>query len=99
MKIKGILLGSLLMLVIGISTAAINYSSIGIAPYYAANIVVEQTKYDPFPAIPGEYVKVWIKVDNWGGEDLRNLQRQVEENGLQDTVHLYGPRPHREVDR
>ena len=32
-----------------------------------------------------------------GGEGLKNLQRQVEENGLQDTMHLYGPRPHREV--
>lgn len=32
-----------------------------------------------------------------GGDGLRDLQHQVKENQLQDTVQLYGPRPHNQV--
>jgi hypothetical protein len=35
-----------------------------------ANIRTLQTKYDPYPAEPGQYVTVWFSVQNWGEEDL-----------------------------
>jgi len=75
MKVNKILFGLIgLLFVLNIGFSA-NYS---LLPSYAANIVVEQTKYDPFPATPGEYVKIWIKVENWGGEDLLNSVFQLK---------------------
>lgn len=80
MMVNRLLFGLMFMLVIGISSADVNQSSITIIPSYAANIVVEQTKYDPFPASPGEYVTIWIKVENWGGQDMLNSVFQLKPN-------------------
>jgi hypothetical protein len=75
-KVLICLLGLLFIISIGFSTA-VNYSSVSIAPSNAASIVIEQTKYDPFPAAPGEYVKIWIKVENWGGKEMTNAVFQL----------------------
>ena len=36
-------------------------------------IIVKEIKYEPFPAVPGRYLDVWFKVENFGGVDANNF--------------------------
>ena len=39
----------------------------------ASKLSVVSTRYDPFPAEPGSYVNVWIKVQNLGAKPIDNV--------------------------
>lgn len=48
--------------------------ALGIANAAAsAAIDMSVPRYEPYPAQPGEYVDVWVKVENVGGEDAANV--------------------------
>ncbi|MBN2094544.1 MAG: COG1361 S-layer family protein [Candidatus Aenigmarchaeota archaeon] len=36
------------------------------------NLMVRELKYDPFPIESGQYVTIWIKLDNYGSEKAKN---------------------------
>ena len=40
----------------------------------AATLDVSVPRYEPYPAQPGEYVDVWVKIQNVGGEDATNVK-------------------------
>ncbi len=46
---------------------------------YNYYLKVEQMKYEPFPAEPGQYVKVWLKLKNVGSKQLNNVYLMLEE--------------------
>ncbi len=56
--------------VTGVSVPTLTTTYDYAAPENNANIRALQTKYDPYPAEPGQYVTVWVAVQNWGDEDL-----------------------------
>ncbi|MDD5182171.1 MAG: COG1361 S-layer family protein [Candidatus Nanoarchaeia archaeon] len=51
------------MLVLSIASAA------GIA-----TLDISVPRYEPYPAQPGEYADVWVKIENVGGEDATNVK-------------------------
>lgn len=36
-------------------------------------ILVQEIKYEPYPADPGKYVDVWLKIENFGSKDADNF--------------------------
>jgi len=42
-----------------------------------ADLTMSVSKYDPYPATPGQTVKVWILVQNKGDVDAKNVQVEV----------------------
>ncbi len=55
-----------LLAFIPLASAALNTAELG-------NVLVEETKYDPYPAEPGKYITVWISVDNQGSTTMDNM--------------------------
>lgn len=41
------------------------------------NLRILQTKYDPYPAEPGQIVTLWAAVQNWGDEAIDNVYLRV----------------------
>lgn len=54
--------------------------AISIANAYASGLTVEISKYEPYPAEPGKYVDVWIKVQNIGSDDAENVYVKIQPN-------------------
>ena len=49
----------------------IEHSTIG-------DIAILESKYDPAPAEPGNYVSLWVSVQNWGNDDLRDVCLRIK---------------------
>ncbi|MBT3582380.1 LPXTG cell wall anchor domain-containing protein [Candidatus Woesearchaeota archaeon] len=47
------------------------------APENNGNIRLLQTKYDPYPAEPGQVVTLWVAAQNWGEESIENAYLRV----------------------
>jgi len=43
----------------------------------APNLVVTETKYDPYPAEPGKYVTIWFKVENVANSKAENVEFEL----------------------
>jgi hypothetical protein len=39
----------------------------------SANLVVIATSYEPYPAEPGEYLDLWLNLNNYGGQPIEEL--------------------------
>ncbi|MCD6575580.1 MAG: COG1361 S-layer family protein [Nanoarchaeota archaeon] len=50
---------------------------VSVAHATPAGISVNITKYEPYPAEPGKYVDVWLKVRNVGTEDADNVEVNI----------------------
>jgi LPXTG-motif cell wall-anchored protein len=62
----------------GISGALVSSTTENVnAPEYNGNIRVLQTKYDPYPAEPGQVVTLWVAVQNWGEDNIDNAFLKV----------------------
>jgi hypothetical protein len=54
------------------------------------------TRYEPFPAEPGEYVELWLKIANEGSEDAEDVSLVLEPDfpfyldGSEDPVRNFG---------
>ncbi len=69
--VKGILF--LIAMILSVSFVAaesfeINLTEGGTYSTSSANIKINQLKYEPYPVNPGEYLTLWIKAENIGGE-------------------------------
>ncbi|MFC1728643.1 COG1361 S-layer family protein [Nanoarchaeota archaeon] len=42
-----------------------------------AGVVMQEVKYEPYPADPGAYLDVWLKVENFGGSDAKNFEVEL----------------------
>ena len=52
---------------------ALSISAAMAQPVTAPVISITLARYDPYPAQPGDYVNLWISVENQGGVDASNL--------------------------
>ncbi|MFC1730577.1 hypothetical protein ACFL6I_09590 [candidate division KSB1 bacterium] len=54
----------------------VNYSTLNKNDYVTQrpfdNIAIQQLRYEPYPANPGEYITLWIKAQNTGNRDTEN---------------------------
>jgi len=73
---------------------------LGLANAALTGISVDISKYEPYPAQPGQYIDVWISVQNIGGGSAENVQVRVSpsypfsidpnENATKDLGTLIG---------
>ena len=63
---------------------------------YQPELSVVMTRYDPFPAEPGRYMTLWIKVQNIGSASARNVTLELLDtypfsvDASQERVKMYG---------
>jgi hypothetical protein len=55
--------------------------------FAVSGLDVSVAKYDPYPATPGQEVKVWILIQNTGDDDLKDVSVEVLE---QSPFSVYG---------
>lgn len=69
-----------------------------IGPQDYSNLVVQVLKYDPYPVSAGEWFDVWIKVQNLGQEDAKDVRFKlissypfsIEDNAIRDYGIVFG---------
>lgn len=61
----------------GIAAARVSATTESVSAPEQGNIRILQTKYEPYPAEPGQIVTLWIAVQNWGEDALDNVYLQV----------------------
>jgi LPXTG-motif cell wall-anchored protein len=78
-----ILLGMLLLMPValaetpGISGVLVSSTTENLDAPDNGNLRILQTKYDPYPAEPGQLVTLWVAVQNWGSESIDNAYLRV----------------------
>jgi hypothetical protein len=64
--------------VVGIQGPALKTTTTSYNAPEAGNIRMIQAKYDPYPAEPGQYVTVWMSVQNWGDKDITDAYFKIK---------------------
>jgi LPXTG-motif cell wall-anchored protein len=78
-----ILLGMLLLMPValaeapGISGVLVSSTTESLDAPEAGNLRLLQTKYEPYPAEPGQLVTLWVAVQNWGSDSIDNAYLRV----------------------
>jgi LPXTG-motif cell wall-anchored protein len=78
-----ILLGMLLLMPValaetpGISGVLVSSTTESLDVPDNGNLRILQTKYDPYPAEPGQLVTLWVAVQNWGDDSIDNAYLRV----------------------
>ena len=65
-------------LILGLFLLLIPVLSLGFAPSETASFDINQLKYDPYPAEPGEYMTLWIEIHNKGTGNADNVVFELE---------------------
>ncbi len=75
---------------------------VGVSSARSAGLSIEVTKYEPYPAEPGKYLDVWLKIENVGGDPAENVMIQLSpqypfsfdsnEDGFRDIGTILGGR-------
>jgi len=78
------------------------FFSIALAQVETAQIRLVALDYQPYPAEPGKYVQVWVKIENYGSEDIEDAKIKIFANypfsldpgddGIRELGHLSGGR-------
>ena len=64
--------------ILGLFLLLIPVLSLGFAPSETASFDINQLKYDPYPAEPGEYMTLWIEIHNKGTGNADNVLFELE---------------------
>ncbi len=51
-----------------------------LSPVFAQQLSISVLKYSPYPAEPGKYVDVWLKLENKGFEEAKNASVEIEKS-------------------
>ncbi len=62
----------------GVEGTVLSTTTTSLSAPAAANIRIIQSKYDPYPAEPGQYMTVWISVQNWGQKDIKDVYFRIK---------------------
>lgn len=65
-------------LILGLFLLLIPILSLGFTPSEIASFDINQLKYDPYPAEPGEYMTLWIEIHNKGTGNANNVVFELE---------------------
>jgi LPXTG-motif cell wall-anchored protein len=100
-----ILIGILLLMPValaetpGISGVLVSSTTESLDAPETGNLRLLQTKYDPYPAEPGQIVTLWVAVQNWGSDSIENAYLQVvpeypfrlpQGNGMEEVGRIAG---------
>ena len=61
----------------GITGTLVSSTTESVSAPEDGNLRILQTKYDPYPAEPGQIVTLWVAVQNWGEESVEDVYLRV----------------------